>query len=131
MSDNERGSNSTHGGAELGEPVDVEGELRVVTEASVWLIRPTTYQRLPRREGPRAVCTAALADAVWHAHEGVWHLDDVHGTRYRILPTGRRPGSVGVVTGDVQAATSTFAARLDHGAARVDDPRMAPGTGES
>lgn len=84
------------------EPVDIDVELRIVTAQSVWLIRPDRYMRLPRREGPRPHPNSkALSDAQWHPHLGVWKVTDPIGTRYRILPAGRPPGSAGIHTGDV------------------------------
>lgn len=84
------------------EPVDIDLELRIVTAQSVWLIQPDRYLRLPRREGPRQrPSSEALLDARWHHHVGAWRVTDPIGTRYRILPAGRPPGSRGIYTGDV------------------------------
>lgn len=49
------------------EALTIETELRVITEASIWLVRPTTYLRLPRAEGPRKQLDAAVATA-WTSH---------------------------------------------------------------
>jgi hypothetical protein len=84
------------------EPVDVDLELRIVTAASVWLVRPDRYMRLPRYEGPRPTPgSPALVDGTWHRHRGVWKITEQLGTRYRILPDDRPPGAVGVYTGYV------------------------------
>lgn len=84
--------------------VDIGVELRVVTHASIWIIRCDAYLRLPRTEGPRpAPRSAALIDGKWHRHVGVWKMTDSHGVRYRILPAGRPPGAAGIHTGDVVA----------------------------
>lgn len=83
--------------------LDVTVELRVVTANSIWLIRETRYLRLPRTEALRpAGASAALADGRWHEHEGVWLSTDVFGTRLRIFPAGRPPGSLGIYTGDIE-----------------------------
>jgi hypothetical protein len=60
------------------ESLTIVSELRVLTEASIWLIRPSTYLRLPRAEVPRPPIDdidGATRDAVWHEHEGAWLLD--------------------------------------------------------
>lgn len=89
------------------EPVDIEGELRIVTDQSVWLIRPDRYMRLPRGERPRQPPRSeALLDATWQQHVGVWRVTDSFGTRYRILPAGRPPGSGGIYTGDADTTTA-------------------------
>ena len=75
----------------------------VETDASVWLIGPTSYCRSPRITGIRPATPSvddALVDASWHDHVGVWaHLRDGVVERYRILPAGRPVGSVGILTG--------------------------------
>lgn len=84
--------------------VDVGVELRVTTHASVWIIRPDAYLRLPRSEAPRPLPgSAALVDGEWHHHVGVWKMTDSRGVRYRILPAGRPPSATGIYTGDVIA----------------------------
>lgn len=60
------------------EPLTIVSERRVLTEASTWLFRPSTYLRLPRTEGPRPPIDdidGATRDAVWHEHEGVCLVD--------------------------------------------------------
>ena len=96
------------------EPVDIEGELRIVTDQSVWLIRPDRYMRLPRSGRPRQPPRSeALVDATWHHHVGVRRVTDSFGTRYRILPAGRPPGSGGIYTGDVDITATVT--RSSHG----------------
>lgn len=85
--------------------LEIIGEVRVVTESSVWLIRDHEYCRLPRHaEQPRNVPSPDLADGRWHGHEGVWLVSNRPGEvrHVRLLPLGRPPGSVGVVTGVVE-----------------------------
>jgi hypothetical protein len=56
----------------------IVAELRVTTEASIWLERPDIYMRLPRIEGPRVQIEdldGAARDAEWHEYEGVLVLD--------------------------------------------------------
>ncbi len=89
---------------DMGERLDVLVELRVVTEASIWLVRPGHYLRLPRVEGPRpptADLDGALGDAAWHSHEGVWLVTFPVCRKLRVLPAGRDPGSVGLLSSPV------------------------------
>lgn len=82
-------------------------EITVVTENSVWLVRPFTYHRTPRTEAPRPETLSIdgkLKDATWHQHDGVWlHVENDGGWRVRILPAGRPEGSVGVLSGLIEA----------------------------
>lgn len=90
------------------EPLNIERELRALTEASVWLIRPTRYLRLSRAEAPRPPTLdvdGATEDATWHEHVGVWQQRDLGGMRLRILPAGRSDGAQGVLTGLVESLT--------------------------
>ena len=93
--------------------VVVGAVLSVETDASVWLIGPTSYCRSPRITGIRPATPSvddALVDASWHDHVGVWaHLRDGVVERYRILPVGRPAGSVGILTG----VLTTIAPDLD------------------
>lgn len=90
-------------------PLEITGELRVVTEASIWLIRADTYMRMPRCEQPRPRPeSSALIDHAWHPHTGVWRVTDATGTWLRILPPGRPPGASGIQTGLVVAAPSVL-----------------------
>ena len=87
------------------EPVQIDVELRVLTHASVWLIRPEAYMRMPRDEQRRwPPSTGALADGIWHPHRGAWRILDGDAVRYRILPAHRSDGAFGVVTGEVIAS---------------------------
>jgi hypothetical protein len=74
------------------EVLTIEAELRVVTTASIWLVRPSTYLRLTRAEGPRAQLDdvdGATRDAEWHGREGVWLLDASGVRKLNVLPNGR------------------------------------------
>lgn len=84
-------------------PLAIDDEVRLVTISSVWLLRPTSYCRLPRTEHPRAARTPALRDGIWHPHIGAWVENDPNYPlpRVRILPAGRPPGSFGIHTGDI------------------------------
>ena len=87
------------------EPLSIVSELRIVTEASIWLVRPTTYLRLPRTEGPRAPLDdidGATRDAVWHEHEGAWLLDVYGVLKLNVLPAGRSDGSHGLHSGPIE-----------------------------
>ena len=87
------------------EPLTIVVELRVLTEASVWLVRPSTYLRLPRTEGPRAQIydtDGAARDGVWHQHEGVWLLEGDGVRMLNVLPAGRPPGSRGLFSGPIE-----------------------------
>jgi hypothetical protein len=86
----------------------VEAQVRVVTGSSIWLVRPDTYLRLPRNEGPRRQIDdldGAARDAEWHEHEGVWVLAHGEVMKLRILPAGRPTGSSGLITGPVVQMT--------------------------
>jgi hypothetical protein len=94
-------------------PVEIVGELRVVTDASVWLIRPATYLRMPKtaqaRGQPRS---PALTDNRWHAHEGAWIVSNDAGELWlRIVPAGRIPGAHGIETGFIVTASASLGTR--------------------
>lgn len=91
--------------------LDINGQLRVETEASIWLVTADRYCRLPRLEGPRERAESldgALDDAVWHPHVGVWYCADDRGSWLRILPAGRPVGSHGIKTGDITSSLCGF-----------------------
>lgn len=95
-----------HGGLrrDPGEPLVVDGTLRVVTESSVWLVTAERYCRLPRTEAPRRVQRSedgALYDGPWRDHVGVWTVTEGDERWLRILPAGRPQGSYGIVTGTI------------------------------
>lgn len=90
-------------------PLDIDGELRVVTEASVWLIRADTYCRMPRRKEPRHVPGPELTDGQWHPHVGAWLVTDAVGFRLRLLPPGSAARGHGIATGLIIAATPDLA----------------------
>lgn len=86
------------------EPVEIDVELHLVTAASVWILRPDRYMRLPRDERPRQPpSTGILADGIWHPHRGVWRVTHNRGVYYRIVPADRPADARGVHTGDVIA----------------------------
>jgi hypothetical protein len=98
-----------------GEPVEIIGELRIETEASIWLIRDDRYLRLPRSEQARATPdSAALADNTWHEHTGVWSLTDGSVLWLRILPAGLPPGSYGIQTGRIVTAAPVLQHSTEH-----------------
>jgi hypothetical protein len=77
----------------------------VVTTASVWIVRPEDYLRLPRNEAPREAIEdldGATRDAMWHRHDGVWLLEDIDVLRLNVLPSGRPEGSRGIYTGPIE-----------------------------
>lgn len=82
-----------------------EAELRVVTEASVWLVRSSTYLRMPRdgKWRPRIEdLDGATRDAVWHDHEGAWLVLAGGVLKLNILPANRPEGSVGLMSGPIE-----------------------------
>ena len=93
------------------QPVEIVDELRVVTEASVWLVRPRAYLRMPKTEQARGRPNSpALTDNRWHAHEGVWSVTNDAGELWlRILPAGRIPGAHGIETGLIVTASASLA----------------------
>lgn len=87
------------------ETLTIEVELRITTAASVWLVRPRSYLRLPRGEHPREPLDdldGATRDAEWHNHEGAWLIDDDGVHKLNVLPAGRLPGARGLISGPVQ-----------------------------
>ena len=87
------------------EPVDIEYELRAITGASVWIVQPSRYLRLPRSEAPRPPIDdldGATTDALWHEHRGVWQQRDWDGHRLRIVPIGRPADAYGIITGTIE-----------------------------
>lgn len=93
------------------EPValSIDGELRVVTENSVWLIRPDTYCRMPRREEARDAPGPELTDGAWHPHVGAWMLTTSLGAYLRLLPPDRPEGATGIVTSTIVDPVSLLA----------------------
>lgn len=82
----------------------ISAETRFETLNSYWILRPTTYLRLPKIEAPRAPhWSAALADGVWLDYVHVWlgHTPAWSSTILRILPAGRGPWAGGVVTSEL------------------------------
>lgn len=107
-------------------PLEVDGEVRVTTTASVWLVRPDSYCRMPRSEGPRAVSSPALTDGTWHAHVGAFLVSGAQGSWLRLMPPGRDPGASGVETGLILASSIPGVPAPPAGAS-TEDP--APGSG--
>lgn len=90
--------------------LEIDGELRVTTPSSIWLIRPTAYARLPRHaEQPRSAPSEALTDGDWHDHVGAWwFVDPLDGlVHIRLLPAGRPDGARGIHTGVVESVRAT------------------------
>jgi hypothetical protein len=79
-------------------PLEIDGEVRVVTANSVWLIRTATYCRMPRTEAPRSASAPTMADSAWHEHVGAWLVPDASGPYIRLMPPGRPAGAHGVLT---------------------------------
>jgi hypothetical protein len=76
--------------------------------ASVWLVRPSTYIRLPRTEGPREQLDdldGATRDAVSHQHEGASLLDGQEVRKLNLIPAGRPDGSRGLISGPNEQIT--------------------------
>lgn len=74
-------------------------------EASIWLVRPATYLRLPRTERAREQLVdldGATRDAEWHAHEGAWLLDSYGARKLNVLPAGRPEDSRGLFSGPIE-----------------------------
>ena len=106
------------------EVLTIEAELRVVTEASIWLVRPSTYLRLPRTEGPRAQLDdldGATRDAEWHEHEGVWLLDASGVRKLNVLPNGRPEGSRGLFSGPIEQIRLVVTDPSLHGGTTSED----------
>lgn len=103
-------------------PLEIDGEVRITTPASVWLIRPHAYARFPRHaEQPRSVPSEALTDGDWHEHVGAWwFIDPLDGVVHiRLLPAGRPQGARGVATGAVEIVESRSARRPERRRART------------
>lgn len=79
-------------------PLEVDGEVRVVTANSVWLIRTDTYCRMPRTEAPRSPSAPTMDDGIWHEHVGASLVLGAEGPCIRLMPPGRPPGAHGVLT---------------------------------
>ena len=73
------------------------GQICLESSASVWIVTPTQYARLPKFESPRsplACADEALRDATWHEHRAVYLEHDDDGTWLRRCPSvasGRQP----------------------------------------
>lgn len=78
--------------------LEIDGEVRVVTANSVWLIRADEYCRMPRTQAPRPASAPTMTDGVWHDHVGAWLVLDVSGPCIRLLPPGRPASAHGVLT---------------------------------
>ena len=86
-------------------PITIVSEVRIVTAASVWIVRPATYLRLPRAEAPRSPIDdldGASADGRWHDHDGAWFVEQLGCRKLQLLPSGRPPGSRGLISGPIE-----------------------------
>lgn len=87
-------------------PIIIDNELKVWTKGSVWVLRPGKYLRMPRVERPRASTYSidgALDDMKWIPYDSAVVARDDEGDRLRIMPSGRPPGSFGLITSDIVA----------------------------
>ena len=89
----------------IAELIDLAGTIRLTTAASVWLVEPDRYLRMPRLEQPRRDAPPPLVDLCWHPHRGVWLIEGVDYLVARILPADR-VHVYGIRTGDIVAIES-------------------------
>ncbi len=99
-------------------PMAIDTEVRVVTERSVWLIRPDRYLRLPLTETTRQRNDHAiddrLDDAQWHGLRAGWWCWDMDGClRVRLLPVAGPEDGAGIVTGLVTGTGSAVGGARD------------------
>lgn len=78
-------------------------EMRVVTENSIWLVRPDTFVRMPKVEverEPFVSTDGAGTDHEWRSYDQAWIVDSVgaKGWLLRVLPSGRPAGSYGLLS---------------------------------
>jgi hypothetical protein len=81
-------------------------EMRVVTENSIWLLRPDTFMRMPKVEVERAPFVSidgAGTDHEWRPYDQAWILDSVGAQSWllRVLPSGRPVGSYGLLSSPI------------------------------
>lgn len=87
-----------------GEALEPAVEIRIVTERSLWLIRPDRYLRMPRGEHFRERTEAIenrLDDHTWHEHRGAYWQANIYGLRVRIKPVLGPADGAGILTGPV------------------------------
>jgi len=88
------------------------GELRLVTERSVWLLRADTYFRMPREEQTRdqeLSIAGRMDDDRWHTYrQAWWWIYDGAWLRARILPAVGPVDGIGIYTGCIQAISGTW-----------------------
>ena len=91
-------------------PVEVGVKWRLETNASVWVIRPGGYVRLPRngghRSGPDAIDSVSFVDGALIPHREAWLINDNgFGWVLQIVPSHRPEGSYGIHSGRVLTAS--------------------------
>ncbi len=88
------------------------GELRLVTERSVWLLRADTYFRMPRAELARdqgSSIAGRMDDDRWHSYrQAWWWVFDGTWLRARILPSVGPVDGSGICTGCILAISGTW-----------------------
>lgn len=93
-------------------------QLSVVTERSLWLVRPDTYCRMPRNETPRPQersIEGRMDDGRWHPYRRIWWFRDLAGLGMRIHPVTGPPDGRGIYSGLVVGVLGTWAL-ADNGA---------------
>ena len=90
----------------------VSCELRLITERSIWLLRPDSYFRIPQDEGPREQIRSIegrMDDCRWHEYRRAWFdLENATWLHVRILPAVGPPNGNGIYTGRVQVLSGTW-----------------------
>lgn len=84
-------------------PIEVIKEINLVTENSIWVIRPDVYMRMPRMEMPRPERGEGLKDNLWTPYRAAFWHEGPSGKHARLIPSERPPGSVGCMTGVIQS----------------------------
>lgn len=88
------------------------GELRLVTERSVWLLRADTYFRMPKADLARDQdwsIEGRMDDDRWHSYRQAWFwISDGTWLRARILPSVGPVDGVGIHTGCILAISGTW-----------------------
>jgi hypothetical protein len=89
---------------QAGDPVPVVLETRVITESSLWVLRPGFYLRLPLIEAPRPPSPSPrLEDGRWLGHRGVIWLHDDSGWGINIFPVDGPANGGGLISGVVRS----------------------------
>lgn len=88
------------------------GELRLVTERSVWLLRADTYYRMPKEEQAREQdwsIEGRMDDGRSHSYRRAWFwIYDHTWLRARILPSVGPVHGIGIYTGCILAISGTW-----------------------